>query len=115
MLFQCEGKGIVGFLCILIRTDGITIVLIHIVANQCNFLYDAEVACFDGVTAIGVSIHIVEDGGNPLWLLCIIGGEKLTGRFVLNPDGENQSAYAGVPWRAGDFAPKGKEYLPRYP
>ena len=45
MLFQCEGKGIVGFLCILIRTDGITIVLIHIVANQCNFLYDAEVAC----------------------------------------------------------------------
>ena len=78
MLFQCEGKGIVGFLCILIRTDGITIVLIHIVANQCNFLYDAEVACFDGVTAIGVSIHIVEDGGNPLWLLCIIGGEKLT-------------------------------------
>ena len=66
MLFQCEGKGIVGFLCILIRTDGITIVLIHIVANQCNFLYDAEVACFDGVTAIGVSIHIVEDGGNPV-------------------------------------------------
>lgn len=61
MLFQCEGKGIVGFLCILIRTDGITIVLIHIVANQCNFLYDAEVACFDGVAAIGVSIHIVEE------------------------------------------------------
>ena len=76
MLFQCEGKGIAGFLCILIRTDGITIVLIHIVANQCNFLYDAEVACFDGVAAIGVSIHIVEDGGNPLWLLCIIGGVR---------------------------------------
>lgn len=47
-------------------------------SQQCNFLYDAEVACFDGVAAIGVSIHIVEDGGNPLWLLCIIGGEKLT-------------------------------------
>lgn len=83
-MFQCEDGGIVGFRCILIGKQiiGRQIVIImlikRIIANQFDFLYDTEIACFDGVAAIGMLFHIGEDGGNLLWLLCILGGEKLT-------------------------------------
>ena len=83
-MFQCEDGGIVGFRCILIGKQiiGRQIVSImpikRIIANQFDFLYDAEVACFDDVAAIGMTIHIADDGGKLLWLLYIIGGEELT-------------------------------------